>query len=71
MKKILLLSLMCLSGCITKEIVIDPVKSWENHYMTIEDFKNGTKDIYLDNDESIWVLSNKTFKRFLDKINND
>ena len=54
-----------LAGCITIEPVVENTKQWENHYMTVEDFHAKTKDIKLDKDESIWVLSNYTLNRLL------
>lgn len=58
-------SALILCGCMTKEPQIESTKQWENHYFTVEQFKNGTKDILLDKDETIWVLSNTTLNRLL------
>lgn len=64
-KFIFLLSiLLIMSGCINK-VIIEPTKPWENHYYTVEEFKNGVKDITLNNNESVWVLSNTTLSRLL------
>lgn len=64
-KFIFLLSLLLImSGCINK-VTIEATKSWENHYYTVEDFKKGTKNLILDKDESVWVLSNTTLSRLL------
>lgn len=61
-----------LSGCkTTEDIVMMPTKPWENHYYTVEDFQKGTRDIQLEKNESIWVMSNRTLLRVLkDQINN-
>ena len=70
MKKVLLimiLSLIC--GCMTtSDPKVESTKSWEGHYFTIEQFQQSTKDISLDKDESIWVLSNHTLNRLLQNI---
>lgn len=71
MKKALFtaLAMISFSGCIsTSEIVVDPVKSWEGHYKTVEEFKTKTSDIELAENETIWVLSNKTLSRVLKNI---
>ena len=54
-----------LTGCLTTEPKVESTKPWENHYMTVEEFYEQTKDITLDKDESIWVLSNHTLNRLL------
>lgn len=66
---ILLVVLICTltSGCITS-VTVDPVKSWEGHYMTTNDFYQATQNIQLDKNESIWVLSDKTLNRVLKNI---
>jgi len=59
-------SLLLVSGCITRvDVVVDPVKPWEGHYMTTEEFKEKTSDIVLAEGETIWVISNNTLKRAL------
>lgn len=68
MKKILysICLSLTLTGCTTiVEPTIESTKSWEQHYKSVDEFKNGTKDIVLDDDETIWVMSNKTLKRLL------
>lgn len=62
------LIIVFLNGCYINNIVIDPVKTWEGHYMTIEEFKTSTSDIVLEKDETIWVLSNTTLKRVLKNL---
>ena len=54
-----------LSGCMSKAPVVQSTKPWENHYMDTASFYEGTKDIKLNEGESIWVLSNKTLARLL------
>ena len=67
MKKALFLCcvVLFLNGCKTDDIVIDPVKSWEGHYYTKEEFFSKTSTLTLDKKESVWVLSNRTLKRVL------
>ena len=68
MSKLLFFTL-CLStliGCTTIiEPTIESTKTWEQHYKSVEEFKKGTQNIALDDDETIWVMSNKTLKRLL------
>lgn len=55
-----------LTGCTTiNDPKIESTKPWEQHYKSVDEFKTGTKDIVLDDDETIWVMSNKTLKRLL------
>lgn len=73
MKKIfyiLTLSLLFFTGCITVENKIEckPTEPWENHYFSVEEFKEKTQDIQLKDGQSIWVLSNETLKRVLKDI---
>lgn len=63
-KYIIISTVLLFSGCINMT-TIDPVKSWEGHFMTVDDFKKATNDITLDDDESIWVLSDRTLNRVL------
>lgn len=67
MKKIFLLITIgiLLNGCISFEPTIESTKSWEQHYKSVEEFKAGTENIVLDEDETIWVMSNKTLNRLL------
>ena len=40
------LILTAVTGCITKvDVVVDPIKPWEGHYMTAEEFKEKTAEI--------------------------
>lgn len=66
-KKILLCALMLsLVGCITaKEPIVETTKPWENHYYSVEQFQNGTKEMTLEKGESVWVISNRTLSRVL------
>lgn len=67
-KKILFILTAFLVGCINaNQPIVETTKPWENHYYTVEEFQNGTKDISLDNGESIWVISNRTLSRVLKK----
>ena len=65
LKIIAIMLLMLASGCMSNDIVVDPVQPWEGHYMTVEEFKEKTADIQLESNQSIWVLSNNTLKRVL------
>ena len=59
-------TVVLLSGCkTTEDIVVMPTKPWENHYYTVEEFQKGTRDIQLEKNESIWVMSNRTLSRVL------
>lgn len=54
------------TGCTTtQQPVIETTKPWENHYYSVEDFQNGTKDMQLEKGESVWVISNRTLSRVL------
>ena len=59
-------SIIC-TGCFSSgpKIDINLVRPWEGHYMTVEDFREKTKDIRLENNESVWVLTNKTLYNIL------
>lgn len=59
---------LILCGCINQNVVVQTTKSWENHYTSVESFKNGTKDISLQEGETIWVMSNETLKRVLKEV---
>ena len=65
MKRVFALALVLVCGCMSNEIVVQATKPYEGHYMTVEDFKNGTSSSTLEKGESIWVLSNTTLKRLL------
>lgn len=68
--KMFIVSFVLLSGCIssTSSISIESTKQWEGHYFTVEQFKTNTNDITLDQDETIWVLSDKTLSRVLKRV---
>jgi len=67
MKLLMAALVMLAAGCVSVErtIVIESAKPYEGHYMTVEDFRKGTENIQLQQDESIWVLSSVTLKRLL------
>ena len=48
---------IALSGCITQPKV-ESTKAWEVHYLTKEAAKAAAESITLENNESIWILSN-------------
>jgi hypothetical protein len=64
-KIILISSMFAISGCINFHPEVKTTKPWENHYKTVEEFQNGTKDMQLEKGESIWVLSNSSLSRLL------
>lgn len=68
MKKMLVLVLLAAAGCISYEAQIQVTKSYEGHFMTTNDFYKATKNMQLDKDESVWVLSNRTLKRVLKNV---
>ena len=58
---------MLLQGCAT-EPTIQSTQPWEGHYFTVEEFNNGTSNVALGKDESIWVMSNTTLNRLLKNV---
>lgn len=55
-----------MSGCIQLSPTIQTTKSYEGHFYNKEDAKAAIESIrVLNNDESIWILSNSTLKRVL------
>jgi hypothetical protein len=53
-----------MAGCIMQP-TIESTKPWEQHYKSVDAFKKGTENIILDENETIWVMSNKTLNRLL------
>jgi len=70
MRYIFSICLLLLCGCIhdVDSIAIMTTHQWENHYFSVEEFKAGTAQMQLDRGESIWVMSNTTFKKILDEV---
>lgn len=67
---IFILAAVALTGCITtKKVEVSTTRQWEGHYMSVSEFTNATSNITLDKGESIWVLSNKTLYKLLEKHN--
>lgn len=62
---LLLIGLLSLNGCINTSPVVQTTNSWEQHYMTTNDFYKGTQNIQLKKGETIWVLSNTTLSKIL------
>lgn len=62
-----LCALMLLVGC-ANTIQINTIKSWEGHFLTTNEFYNATKNIQLNSDETIWVLSDKTLNGVLKNL---
>lgn len=61
---ILICSILLMSGCSLK---IKTAKQWENHYLTVEELEKVVPTIHLDEDESIWLISNDTLRYILKK----
>ena len=59
--------LMLLSGCRTT-LNVSTTRQWEGHYFSTNDFYKATSNIQLDNEESIWVLSDKTLNNVLKNV---
>lgn len=53
-----------MSGCSLK---IKTAKQWENHYQTVEELEKVVPTIHLNEDESIWLISNDTMRYILKK----
>lgn len=69
-KTIIVSCLVLMCGCIstTVEPVVQTTKTWENHYYSSEDARTALESVQLEEGESIWVLSNSTFKRVLSNV---
>lgn len=55
-------------GCRVENVNIVTTGQWEGHYFSVEEFKKATEDISLRRNESIWVMSNTTFKKIINDI---
>jgi hypothetical protein len=55
--------LFLFSGC--QNLNIKTAKQWEGHYLTVDEFKSKTNEIILEENESIWVISNDTLDYIL------
>ena len=51
-------------GCMTQPKV-EATKPWEGHCYTVEELRQKTDSIQLDENESIWIMSNFTVNRLL------
>ena len=66
MKKcIAMLLLMIATGCVNVNPTVELVKPWEGHFFTAEEAKANVESIQLEENESVWILSNRTLKRVL------
>lgn len=66
MKKcIAILFLMMAVGCINANPTVETVKPWEGHFFTTEEAKANVESMQLEENESVWILSNRTLKRVL------
>ena len=73
-RKILFFALIfsvLLQGCFSlgPKIDVNTTRPWEGHYMNVQDFLEKTRDIQLEDNESIWVLSNRTLYTLLKEKN--
>ena len=66
MKKIAMtiVSTAFFAGCFT-EPKIESTKPWEGHYYSFKDLEKNISTAALDEDESIWLMSNHTLNRLL------
>lgn len=66
MKTFAFLSFLALfAGC--RSITVPIVEPWEGRYQSVEEFRKGTEGIQLGEGQSIWVISNGTMYRILEK----
>ena len=67
MKKFLAFSalLAVFSGC--KNVQVETVKPWEGRYSTVEEMREKTSGMKLEDGESVWVITNHTLYRVLKK----
>ena len=66
MKNALIIATIILTLCIgCTSISIQTTKNWEGHFMSTNDFHKATSNIQLEENETVWVLSNRTLKRVL------
>lgn len=63
MRTFIFITLLFFAGC--QNIEIKTTRSWEGHYLTVDDFKAKTNNIILKEDESIWVISDDTLDYIL------
>lgn len=63
MRAFIFIALLFFTGC--QNIEIKTTRSWEGHYFTVDDFKTNTNNIILNEDESIWVISDDTLEHIL------
>ena len=62
---ILSIAAATLCGCVTKQIEAPVVRTWEGRYESRKAAVAAAQTIQLENDESVWLLSNSTLKRLL------
>ena len=66
------LSFSFIAGCIsTNDVDVQVTKQWEGHYLSEKDFYKATREIELEKNESIWVLSNRSLNRVLNSQRNN
>lgn len=66
MKKAFILMLLAstMSGCISG-LKVESTKPWEGHYFNVDDLKEKVEAIQLEENESMWLMSNHTLNRLL------
>lgn len=65
MKWIVAAACLAFAGCFTPEINVESTSPWEGHYYSFEMLRVKISDQKLEDDQSIWLLSNTTLKRLL------
>lgn len=70
MKKIIFIFLFVVTGCVstTIEPKVEATKSWEGHFKTVAEFRKATENMTLDENDSVWVLHNRTLSRVLKNV---
>lgn len=58
---------VALLGCMT-EPKLEATKPWENHYYTVDQLKQAVESMQLEENESVWMMSNHTLNRLLKNV---
>lgn len=67
----LVVGIMILTGCITKEPKIEATKPWEGRYLTLEEASKALDNAATtENDLQVWVLQPSTLNRLLKNVGN-
>lgn len=69
---VIVLASLSIAGCATGvDLEVTTTRQWEGHYFTEKDFYKATRELDLQKNESIWVLSNATLNKILTSQRND